>query len=195
MCPRNSSSFLTVQKTLTALDSQSVTFLMEALSDAYNPAGDHNEQLREQKVALVRLFMFWSSGDLRRGLTVDAEIAKIKDPKRQRIHDNVVVRVGPLGNLIMEETDLRIRAEGLKRFHPNKINDCMIVAEAEAGQIDWLISYDAELQRRLSPHTHIKILTPVECWKMVEIPRGSKPFLMPDPDQPFAHQTWWRWDK
>lgn len=183
-----------MQNILTALDSQSVTYLMEALSGAYHPNGDHDKQLREQRIALARLFMYWR-GELRRGPTVDAEIGKIQDPEKQRIHENVCVRVSPLGHLNMNEVEIRDRAKELGRVHPNKVNDCMIVAEAEGGQINWLVSYDTELRRRLGLQTRIEILQPVECWERAKIPRGSKLVLVPFPDTSFAHQTWWRWDK
>jgi predicted nucleic acid-binding protein len=175
---------------LTALDSQAASFLMEATSGRYHPEADSDNQVKQQRVALIRLFIY-SRNEFRRGVVVDTEIDAIKDPQKRRIHEGVPVLIGPIGQL--DEVRVKARSRDLQQHYPNNVNDCRIVAEAECGQIEQLVSFDRDLKRRLSPHTSVRIMTPVECWNVANISKGSKPVWRPAPGNPLASQSWWCW--
>ena len=86
------------------------------------------------------------------------------------------------------------RAEALNKFHNGEM-DCRIVAEAEVGDVLTLVSLDATLISRLSPHTNVCLRRPTELWTELALPPGAPPKWVPGNGHPLEHETWWRWQQ
>ena len=73
-------------------------------------------------------------------------------------------------------------------------NDCRIVAEAELGGCEYLLTYDQALLANLADRTHgIRLLTPKVYWSSLNLPHGSEPVRLPHPTNPLSKETWWIW--
>jgi hypothetical protein len=84
------------------------------------------------------------------------------------------------------------RAQRFRHYHP-KERDCMILAEAEAVQLALLLSFDFDFVDRLSGKCNVRLMTPLDCWNLLGIPRGASPKTVPHPTNPLIDQSWWRW--
>jgi predicted nucleic acid-binding protein len=155
--------------------------------EGVGPPGD---ALAEQKVALVRLFLYLP-GTLWVTPTVEREFLRIRRPEWKAKHQSwasVHFGVRPPGNT---ESVAR-RAAELKKVHPDE-DDCLVLAEAEDIGIATLLSFDDDFLKRLAPHARLALTRPAEFWATLGIPEGATPHWLPTQDNPLAHQTWWRW--
>lgn len=172
------------------IDSNAVTYLLEAMAAGTCPVG----ALAAEKISLLRTYLYRDE-ILHMSPTVEAEYSKIRDEARRKHHVN-------LGNALLGDTlepdmqELETRTHEYLQLHrgDQNRNDCQIVAEAELGGCDCLLTYDPALLANLAGRTHgISLLTPKDFWSSLNIPRGSAPVRLPHPTSPLSKETWWIW--
>lgn len=169
-----------------ALDSNCLSYVIEALEGVAEPADD----LAEQKVALVRLY-FYTPGTLWTLPTVKEEFSRIKDPARRAKHEswtNVLFGVRPLNC----PAAVRQRTAELERLHADH-DDRMVLAEAEDIGFSVLLTFDTRFVRRLAAHTRLNLTAPALFWQALGVPKGANPHRLPAHGNPLARETWWRW--
>src|SRR3989442_13687000 len=146
-----------------AVDSNALTYLVNAIGvEGYDPAQD-NSGLADERVAMARLFMY---GDCKlwvppvvRTETADIPAGELRDAQNRMTwyqlldHDSGV-----------SETVIDRRVNELLRHHAGA-NDCRVVAETETMELGYLVTRDDKLNRRLQAHTRVRIVRPTELWK------------------------------
>ncbi len=167
------------------LDSQCLSFIIDALEGVAEPT----DALAEQKVALVRTYLY-TPGTLWTMPTVKREFERIRDPVRRAKHrswTSVLFGVYPL----KDPKAVRQRAAELEVLHAD-IDDRMVLAEAEDIGFSVLLSFDADFVKHLTHRTRLNLTRPVPFWDSLAIPKGATPDKVPNPENPLASQTWWR---
>jgi hypothetical protein len=172
-----------------AVDSNTLTYLIEGLREGYDPIAD-GSGLADERVAIVRCFFyggcsFWVTP------TAQTEYSKIKDADWCRTHDRWTKFL--LQDMPLKTSDdlLKIRTGELVIHHKNA-NDCRIVAETEFAKLRVLLSCDAGLRAHLRDHTPVRILTPTEFWLSLGIASNAEPVVQPAQGNPLGLTTWWR---
>lgn len=175
---------------LIAIDSNSMTYLVEAMSDGSNPSGNNSDE----KIALLRIYLYQDNG-LYISTTVRKEYEKIADEGKRRSHQGVADIL--LGDIPTSDQNL---VESLmseyNTYHSGERNkkDCRIIAEAELGGANIFLTYDKKLLKNLRVNTHsINILEPSNYWHSIAIPHGSRPIRSPSAKNPLSRNTWWVW--
>ena len=173
-----------------ALDSNVLIFAIEASGGDYQ-FSSHN-CIRDEGIAAFRLCLYSRPFIVR---TVMAETERvIENDAKLRAHRSsllpMLAQCPPDDDQIWE---IEKRAAELERFHAGQIHDCRILAEVEVCGVTVLVTFDTNLQKRLSPHTTVRIQTPVQCWQSLAILPGTEPKWSPAPGHPLTSEDWWRW--
>lgn len=177
---------------LLALDAQVFTFLIQANSGLYDPATDSDLALATERVAVFRVFLYYP-GLILALPTVTRETGSIADPEWRRDHE-LFGRVQLLTGMPLPTQKVDALAVYYESLHPSHINDCRIVAEAELARVDFLLTYDFDLLKRLAAHTgHLQLEKPSSFWTFLNLPRGTPPNWIPHSSHPLAQANWWRW--
>lgn len=171
------------------VDSNALTYLIDATEPGYNPAKDE-AALASERIAMLRIFLygdrgFWVSP------TVKQEYVKIRDQCRYVRHDSFTGCLLLDQSLEVPEQRLEARARELTRHHAGT-RDCRILAEVESMGLDTLLSFDPEFVHRLESHTAVRMTSPSAFWQALEIPTGTPPVWSPAPSNPLALVNWWR---
>lgn len=175
---------------LIAIDSMIVHYLVQAMSEGYNPTDDPNDHLRLERVAAFQLFL-WS--ELNIPPTVVDQLSAAQDANlRARLERLVILHLGEPHLPSASVLAMLQRVVALQGFHSDE-GDCRIVAESEVIGASALLSFDHRLRRRLAPHTALQLLTPSDYWERLEIPRGTPPRWSPAPNNPMGKMNWWNW--
>ncbi len=173
-----------------AIDSNSLSYLVDAMNSGQQPTGD----LCDQKISLLRVYLYRNE-ILYLVPTVESEYKRIKDEIRREIHDGISMVL--LGDVLeADPTLLENRVCQYSIIHSGKKNnkDCQILAEAELGGCEYLLTYDFKFLARLKDKTQkITMITPSEFWELLNIPHGSNPVRVPHHTNPLSKQTWWIW--
>jgi len=170
------------------LDTNCVTFLVEAMSPG--TATSKSKTLDDQRLALFRTFLYQK--ELFRLLpAVEAECQEIGDAEKKRIHYLVYV-VNMIDVLNIKQKHVESLQTKFLRDHSSE-KDCRILAEAEAGGLQGLVSFDSDFRKRLNGKSPVAIMSPTEYWDSLGILKGSTPNRVPDPTNPMASATFWRW--
>jgi len=168
------------------LDSQCLSYLIDAASGVLEPTDD----LAEQRKALIRIW-FYDRGRFYITETVASECASIRNVDRRELHEAFSVN-SFWGMPVRDSAKVSARVAELMRKHSKK-RDCKILAEAEDLELDILLSYDEAFVRRLAIASQtIKLMKPKEYWDTLGIPQGAKPESVPHQTNPLSQQTWWR---
>lgn len=168
------------------LDSNCLSYVIDALEGVAEPT----DSLAEQRVALVRLYLY-TPGTLWTMPTVRQEFSRIRDPVRRGKHESwtgVLFGVRRLNN----PEAAKVRAAGLKPHHPD-LDDRMVLAEAEDLGFSALLTFDTEFVSHLAPYASLTLTTPAEYWTFLDVPRGADPVHLPAHGNQLAMQAWWRW--
>jgi hypothetical protein len=176
---------------VTVIDSHILDYFLNAM-DAGDIELASNPELREQEIAIFRLFLWVDFGI---GRVAAEEVQQIPNQqRRERLQRIIDIQ---LPEVCVQEEDLdrwRLRAVELEQHHAGK-RDCELVAEAEVVGASTFLSYDKDLVRRLKPHARVNVRFPTEHWDAIAIPRGTPSKWKPAPENPLANATFWRWDK
>jgi PIN domain nuclease of toxin-antitoxin system len=168
------------------LDSQCLTYLISTLEGVASPT----DNLAEQKVALVRLYLY-TPGTVWVTPTVQREFLRIRDEAHRTSHVNwtsVLFGVRPLNSAAAVER----RAASLEAFHADP-DDRLVLAESEDIGFATLLSCDTRFVNRLSKQARLALTQPAACWASLGIPKGATPDKVPGFGNPLAAETWWRW--
>ena len=172
-----------------AIDSNALTYLVQAMEPNYDPAND-NSLLSFERISMLRTFLY--TGDPFYVLPqVRKEYNNIPRYEWRSIHESTVGVL--LEEIFIEEQDNAIqkRKEDFLFFHP-KDKDCQILAEAEAMNMSSLLTRDNDFINKLSPHTTIQMVYPSEFWNNLNIVSGAKPITFPLESNPLFGKSWWK---
>ena len=171
-----------------AIDSNALTYLIEANQQGYDPATDIH--LGKQRLAMIRT-LFYSDRLLWVGPTVQAEYKKI--PNRGKLDDH-----RRIAQYMLEDQPLRVDAAVLEaRVRELNANhrgeaDCRVVAETEFAGLDTLLSCNDRMLSAFTGVSKVRVRQPSEFWESLGIPTGSTPVRCPAPGHPLFGKTWWR---
>jgi predicted nucleic-acid-binding protein len=172
-----------------AIDSNVLTFFVEAIEADYDPARDRTD-LAAEKVAVLRIY-FYTGEPYYIVPTAEKEYKDIVDRIRRTTHEEVhaVLMLDFVHEI--EENAIKQRADFYFRYHPSD-KDCRILAEAELGGIEILLTFDGKLINRLKQITKsIKLMRPSEFWQTLNIPSGARRVVAPHRANPLSRKTWW----
>ncbi len=172
-----------------AIDSNALTFFVDAIEADYDPARDRAD-LAAEKVAVLRIY-FYTGEPYYVVPMVEKEykdiVKRIKRTNHEEVH--AVLMLDFVHEI--EENDIKQRADFYFRFHPYAM-DCRILAEAELGGIEILLTFDSKLINRLKQNTkRIKLMRPSEFWHSLNMPSGARPVVAPHRTNPLSRKTWW----
>ena len=172
-----------------AVDSNTLTYLLDAVQPGYDPQCDASG-LGPEKTAMVRLFLFaeclfWVSP------TVKAEYRQIPGTAWREAHERWASLLLHDQDLDVSKAALEARARELLVFHPSR-NDCRVVAEAEHAGCSELLSCDEAMLSRLAGAADLRIMRPSELFDELGIGPGAEPRVLPAASNPLLLESWWR---
>ena len=175
---------------MVAVDSNCLSFLADAIFLGQKP----KDNLADQKIALLRIFLYREEGLYEVPILKD-EYERIKDENLKKAHNDVarylLVNVPEVDQRILED---RIAEYSLIHKGEKNYKDCRILSEAELGGCDCLLTYDSTFLKRLKDKTHnISMIAPLQFWDYFKIPHNAKPKIGPHQTNPLAQQDWWKW--
>jgi hypothetical protein len=171
------------------IDSNTITYLFQAI-DNYNPKNDNDTNLRNERVAMIRI-RFYVGGRLRILPSVRDEINKIPDIDKW-LHHIIIANWLDTRPCNLNSQQILIRKSYFYQSH-NKDIDCQILAEAEGTKMDILLSYDNDFKKRLDQKANgVTIISPSDFVLSLNLQPGSKPKLRPIPPNPLYNKTWWK---
>jgi len=177
------------RREMIALDSNVVTYLVEAMTTGYDPESDDDDRLRLERISAMRVFLY--VGNLFVTPTVIVELRKISELESRQLHELVTLAL--LGELVhLDQHKVERRTQEFLSHH-SKEQDCRILAEGEAGGVGRLLTFDSTLVTRLQAQTNVRIATASTFWEEWALPQGAPPRWEPVPTNPLATQDWWRW--
>jgi len=173
------------------LDSDALTFLVEAMSGDYDPANDPSGTAVE-RVAMFRIFLH-ADHPLCLTPTVQRQYDAISCGKRHRAHWDVhQFHLCDAAGEVPSGPD-QARVSHFRSLHSGS-DDCIIAAEGEAADLTLLLSRDADFARRLNPALRgLKIERPSAYWNRLAIPMGARPRCEPAAGNPVLLAAWWKW--
>jgi hypothetical protein len=175
--------------TTVAIDSNALTYFVEAIEPSYHPSTD-DPTLAVERLAMIRSYLYRAIG-LWVMPTVVVEYNRIRDPARHFQHKSnarVLLLDHPVG---ASAGFLAGRAKELGAHHKGAA-DTYVVAEAEAAGVPVLLTRDDDLINDLQPHTSLLLQYPSAFWASLGVPAGATPYLTPSPPNPLAFVSWWR---
>jgi hypothetical protein len=172
-----------------AIDSNALTYLLDAVCDGYLPCADPDPGGPE-RVAMFRVFCYLTERPWV-GPTVRAEYAAIVDASKREEHDRWTRYHLEDFELTGDAESVDARAKELKNHHCH-LDDCRVVAEAEAAGAEVLLTCDARMIKHLGSRTGLALMRPTAFIASLAIPPGTPPHSVPADGNPLATQTWWR---
>ena len=172
------------------IDSNCYTYLVQAMTDGGKPTIEPVDE----KISIYRIYLY-RNDILYITPTVRAEYQRIKDNSKLTNHQNVdEVLIGDIPLADSKAIHERF-LEYTKVFEGNKNEkDCLILAEAELGKCDMLLTFDKSFLNALRDKTHtIKMHEPSVYWRSLGVQQGAPPVTAPRPTNPRSSETWWRW--
>lgn len=167
---------------LLAFDSNVLTSFLNANSSSVAPVGED--------LASFRLFLYAETITILPTVTVEAERIPKKD-KRQE-HLKWVWYHFPEARLGEQKERILARAQQLLPHHPERdLDDCRIVAEAEAAKAEVLATIDRKI-KHLQPYTAVLLLKPSGAFDHLPVSAGARPYRELGTGHPHASATWWR---
>jgi hypothetical protein len=171
------------------LDSNILSYLVEAMASGYEPNRDDDGDLREERVAALRIFLY--VGNLFVTPTAHREAEMISDPVKRSYHD--AIKNVLLSEIVgLDEGLIEARTKDLMNAHPRE-QDCRIVAESELGGLTQLLTLDTKMFSRLAEVSEVELSSASSFWTSIDLPQGAQPRWEPRADNPLADVDWWRW--
>lgn len=171
-----------------ALDSNALTYLLDAFAEGYLPRTDP-DPIAPERLAMFQAFcysgyQFWVSP------TVRAEYLRIGNLAKRETHDRWARYHLHDVEPDVPDSILGSRVVVLQQRHSD-IDDCRILAEAEAVQADIVLTSDADFVADLHAATEVLLMRPTEFLTSLNIAPNSPPCIRPAKGNPLAHETWW----
>ena len=173
------------------IDSNTLTYLIEAMDPNYDPCSDRSNLVNE-RIALLRIYLY---GGIQFHVvpTVTAEYQKIKNKLKKETHESLckILLFDEPWNL--SDGDVNKKMEQYLEIHSGE-NDCRIVAEAELGSVSNLLTCDLDVLKHLQENIQTELITPSNYWTKLSIPLGQQPVFSPYDTNPLKNKTWWIWE-
>lgn len=178
-----------------ALDSDTFTYLVQAVDPDYNPKEDKAE-VAEQRLSIIRAYLYSGQNYILLP-TVQRQYENIRNTLKKKAHEVI-------HQIMLSDTDCNLKLNDIEnkvkyysKHHQGRKNkdDCNILAEAELNKIDVLLTNDNAFQKNLKTFiTTVNILKPSEFWKTLNIPQGADLVIIPHPTNPlYLKKWWWHW--
>ena len=171
-----------------AIDSNALTYLIEAHQEDYDPVADVH--LGKQRLAMIRT-LFYSDRLLWVGPTVEAEYRKIPNASKAEDHRRIAQYVLEDQPLRVDPAVLDARVRELRLSHRGEA-DCRIVAETEFAGLDTLLSCDDRMVGTFTGISKVNVRQPSDFWESLGIPPGATPVRYPAQGHPLYGKYWWR---
>jgi predicted nucleic acid-binding protein len=170
---------------IVVIDSNCYTYLIDVMFDAVEPKCS----VAIEKIAMLKLYLYtdiiFMTSD-----AVKEEYLKIPNGARleQHISTNSVL-IDSFRNLSLAPIKKRIMELG--PYHKGEM-DCRVLAEAEYGNADFLLTYDHNFRKHLPDKARgVRILYPSELFALKAIVPGSKPDKVPHDSNPLSEVSFW----
>ncbi len=173
-----------------AIDSNMMTYLIEAMDPNYDPSRD-SRVLRSERVAMLRCFLYVDQ-EFYLVPTVITEYQKIaKQPRYQKHrHVHYVLLHDVTWSLNVKAIARKVKL--FQQYHSGP-NDCQILAEVDDAKIPILLTLDPKIGNNLQSHTCVRITKASDYWSGLGIPHGAKPVKVPHITNPLGNKRWWQW--
>lgn len=174
---------------MAALDSNAMTYLIEALNWSGDPPLG---QQRDTLIALGRSYFFLPHECcFHITPTVELEYNRIKDPNLRSLH--VKWHSVTLASVHPQPTNTEIESRAAElAMHHSGLKDCRILAECELCGMNWLITADRPFRDRLQAHSDgVRLISPEDFWLSLNVAVGAAPNVVPSPDNPLFRTDWW----
>lgn len=169
------------------LDSQCLSYLIDAMQGVSEPTDD----LAEEKKALYRIYLYLPN-TFYYTPTVLNECAAIKNKDRRKIHDSYLG--ASFEEITITDSNAVKRLTNQYAKYHSGIKDCRVLAEAEIGRLDVLLTYDGPFLKHLGNRSNnVSLITPSKMWADLNLPVGAEAHKLPKPSNPLSRQSWWRW--
>lgn len=173
-----------------ALDSNALTYLLDSVGTGYLPQSD-SDPIAPERLAMLRLFCY-SSSAFWVSPTVRVEYLRISDPSRRETHDRWArYQLEDVPPPVLRHAIEQRASELKQQHHHDDLDDCRIVAEAEAAWAHTLLTSDGDLIKDLGTATGVVIARPTEFLAALALPSGAVPLNLPATGNPLRTQAWW----
>ena len=174
-----------------ALDSNGLTYLLQANRGGYDPDMDPDAELANQRKALLLLWLYTDNPVI--VPTVARENQRIRDAHKRHEHQTwTQFHFHEVLEKWLDADQIDARVAELEAFH-KKPSDCRIVAECEGVKsvtVDALATFDGKLLKKLRERSRVPIATPDECWRRAAVAPGTKPQVTLGPEHPLFGVPW-----
>ncbi|MGE0885681.1 MAG: hypothetical protein AB7P14_19200 [Blastocatellales bacterium] len=175
-----------------AIDSNALTYLIEAIDPDYDPSTDKSDVVLE-RIAMIRSYLYCDCF-FRVLPTVSYEYSRISKEEWRLTHERVSNVLFLDDSSELDEDMIRNRAKDFFIHHPKK-SDCRVAAEAEAAGVTFLLTLDKDLIDRLGTIVKgLSIMKPTDFLAKLGIGPATKPIRLPTPSNPLYSKNWWRLD-
>ena len=174
---------------LVALDSNSLTYLIEAMDPHYDPCFD-DSALAQERISMLRAHLY--VGIVFHVLPqVTSEYKCISKTDWRELHDHIT---GALLTEVDWNLDLQTmhRKKDLFMSLHKREKDCQVLAEAETANMTTLLTRDHKFIQRLASATAVRMMYPSEFWRSQNVRAGSVPKWEPRESNPLYGKSWWR---
>lgn len=169
------------------IDSQCVSYIISAMAGTSIPV----DGLATEKIALFRTYLYLPD-TFYITPTVKEECGRISNETDRARHEDFIsaLFVETFPDDVAEIDKLTKLYLG---YHAKK-KDCTVLAEAEAGVVNVLLTYDYRFLKKLSGRSpRVRVMKPSIFWNDLSVPRGAKPDKIPHRTNPIAAYNWWNW--
>jgi hypothetical protein len=174
---------------LVGIDSNALTYLIDAMRPGYDPASDASG-LAQERIAMIRVFLYGARA-LYLTPTVATEYEAIRSDEKRAAHARAACILLVEGSWQLDDEAVVRRASELRRHH-DRPGDCRIVAESELTGLTHCLTCDGDLIDRLGAVATVKIERPTEYWARLGVKPGARPIWSPCGSNPLSAVSWWR---
>ena len=173
-----------------ALDSNAVSYLIEALRSFSGPP---TGEAADEKIALARSYLYRQPETVFCITpTVAAEFSRISDQERLSDHASWASQHLLILSKPSNTVDIIFRTNALNAYHAD-VDDCRIVAECEALDINVLLTSDRKFRNAMNrAGTTVSVLSGQQYWDEMAVVPGESPMMELYPASPLNTASWWR---
>jgi len=173
-----------------AIDSNALTYLIDAMELDYDPLKDIPSNKKERQ-AMLRIFLY--QGEPFYVLPqVTKEYHDIPSYLWRNMHGSTVGALLIEYRIANQVVEIDQRKDNFLKVHQNSHKDCQLLAEAEAAGMHVLLTRDNIFKNALSGMTIIRIMYPSEYCESLNLQSDISPTLSPAESNPLFGKTWWK---